>query len=208
MERTAGSAQADPVVGRWEWRLIQPRLPVPDAELEQLVTGLQRDSAETYLLSPASCHNVKLRGGRLEIKRLQQVHPTGLEQWYPALSADFPLSRGAVRQLNEILALGCFALGGPLPDAATLLRQLPLAVRVVPLVKRRRPLRLEGCPGEWVELQVLGRTMRSLSLEHADPERILAALHSRQLHPDHNTSYPTALLRLAAGVPPMSHTGA
>lgn len=151
---------------------------------------------------------MKLRGGRLEVKQLDEVHPTGLERWRPVLSAPFPLSRDAVRFLDDILGLGAFALTGPVPDAAALVRSLPARVSVVPLSKRRRPLVLEGCPGEWVELEALGHSLRSLCLEDPDPDRILRALHARQLHPEDNTSYPTALLRLSAGVSPISQSGA
>jgi hypothetical protein len=196
------------ITPRWEWRLIQSQLPIGAEELAALVTRPPRDSTETYLLSSAAPHNVKLRGGKLEIKALEAVHPSGLERWCPVLSATFPVSRQAVALLNEALGLGAFALPGPILDAGSLLRQLPPRVVVVPLCKRRHALTLDGCPGEWVLLEVGGRQLQSLSLEHPDPARILDVLHARQLHPEHNTSYPTALLRLMAGVSPMSHTGA
>jgi len=60
--------------------------PVPEAVRE-------RKSEEFYIVSQENdSHNVKIRGGKLDIKSLIQT-VDGLEQWEPAMKSEFPIER-------------------------------------------------------------------------------------------------------------------
>src|SRR5512143_1289511 len=101
MARDGGSV----VVPRWEWRVFGVTLPLTPGRLQAAVSGPERESAEYYLLSRASPHNVKIRGGAVEVKRLEEVHPSGLERWRPTLKAPFPLDAGSLTEVWDVLGI-------------------------------------------------------------------------------------------------------
>lgn len=162
-----------PIVPRWEWRTFGPRVPLP-LEFWDGAAGLQEaESEETYLLSPMSPHNVKLREGRVEIKRLERTDAAGLELWQPTLKESFPVS-------HETLEKICLALG----------------VLPVTISKRRTRLSIFDCSGEHVELHVGHERWESLAFEDEHPDRILAVLHHLHIDSRLNESYPRALRRI------------
>jgi hypothetical protein len=59
---------------------------------------VSRQTDEIYLLNSATPHSAKIRGAVLEVKRLVEVDPGGLELWSPALKAGLSAVRahGAV----------------------------------------------------------------------------------------------------------------
>jgi exopolyphosphatase/guanosine-5'-triphosphate,3'-diphosphate pyrophosphatase len=183
---------------RWEWRTfgnaslaaqIDDSLRGPTAAL----------SEEIYILSTASPQNVKIRGGRLEIKVLDAIDPRGLEQWRPTLVVPFPIGSREITEAHE-------AWGLPAPVtmprhasvdvflADVVAGQPPL--HVVHLTKRRAPLLAQGCAGEIAELLVDGRPWISVALEDVDPERVLDAVRHLGLADRDNENYPIALKRI------------
>ncbi len=190
---------SDVVAGRWEWRTFAP------ATLADQFAHLARHPAEppsdeTYLLSRSSPHNVKIRGGRLEIKTLIAIGSHALEQWRPTLRATFPVGAAEI-----LAAYQAWALPAPvtLPRRASIERFLAEAVAGVPalrpihITKRRAALTDAGCAGELVEIITEHQTWISVAIEDEDPARVLAAVRRLGLAGRDNENYPTALKRIA-----------
>ncbi len=159
-----------------------------------------RESDEIYLVSPACTrHNIKYRGGLLDIKVLV-AERDGLQQWTPHAKVSFPLARDwLARELAPPLGLPV----GPLPErigsAKTLVEQLVyphpevLAVRVF---KRRFAFSLEGCLCELAEVEFNSAALATACIESTDAQAV-ATLRTRLGLDDYpNTSYLTALRQL------------
>ena len=69
---------------RWEWRTFSPSLADLEAKIGLAIQIAARQSDEIYLLNSATPHSAKIRAAGLEVKRLVQVDPSGLELWSPA----------------------------------------------------------------------------------------------------------------------------
>jgi hypothetical protein len=157
-------------------------------------------SRESYVLSLASPHNVKIRNGRLEIKHLVATDATGLELWHPVLSSDFPLDRIAIQSVWAAWRL-------PLPlvtasrytHAAFLqeIRNTGAALSRVDVEKRRTRLTIATCEGEHVSLAILGHEWESIAFENVDPLTVWNAVEEIGLRNAEITNYPAALKRLA-----------
>jgi hypothetical protein len=195
---------ATTVVPRWEWRCFAPSLALLERAVAIPSDVVPRDSDEIYILDPTApvTENVKIRDGVLDIKRLGQTDADGLELWEPVFKARFPLGRGDVAA----------AFAGWTPPLAALSREsysieqligdviAPRpALRVARVHKSRRSFAFADCPAELVRLTVESIPVQSFSLEHEDPQRILAALRKLGLDGHANTSYPLGLER-ALGV--------
>lgn len=179
------------VVPRWEWRIFRPTLPWP-AEAVPHADGDVEASADTYLLASGSSFNVKIRRGRLEIKRLERMDEHGLEQWRPIHAFQFPLTPDQV-------ATTCVDLGVCAPDVDTpidveaFLHVMRDKVRVVPVVKRRVRFKLRGCRGEHATLIVDGERWMTIAIEHQDSRHLQQAVESLGYHTSANIRYPRAL---------------
>jgi exopolyphosphatase / guanosine-5'-triphosphate,3'-diphosphate pyrophosphatase len=196
------TASTTPVVPRWEWRSFARTFVAPRT-IGESDAGLQEGDEETYLLSLPTPHHVKVRGDRLEVKRLERTDASGLELWRPVLSATFPIG-------PESLAVACHAWGIAPPGSGTPAHSLADLVRsvVVPhrqlrlatLVKRRVPFTVAGCHGERGQITVGGHRWNTVSFEDTDPGRVRAALQELGLDASANESYAAALKRIL-GVP-------
>lgn len=205
MRHPTTATPAGPVLNtplRWEWRTFSPSPLL--AKVERFVHGAAGVVGdETYVLSRRSVHNVKIRLGRLEVKRLQATAYDGLELWRPTMAEPFPVDANA-------LEMACDALGISPPEpaaipwsAAVFLAQFVVRVpvlRAVSLTKRRTPLLLGECPGEHVALTIAGQRWESIAFEDALPERVVGAVTTLSFAVRDNTSYPAALKRIA-GMP-------
>ena len=189
---------ANKIVPRWEWRCFAASL----ATIAQAVAipgdAASRESDEIYMLDPRGTANAKIRDGVLEIKRLRQIDADGLELWEPVFKARFPLSRSDLAAASpvwplplETLARETYTIEQFIEEVISLVPDLH-AVRVH---KSRRVFTFAGCIAELVRLAVESRTLESFSLEHEEPKRILAALHTLGLDVHANTNYSLGLRR-------------
>jgi exopolyphosphatase / guanosine-5'-triphosphate,3'-diphosphate pyrophosphatase len=80
------------IVPRWERRTFGERFGAADDRLGELVPTSVDDSDELYVVSSRGKGNIKVRGGVLDVKRLEQVGDDGFKQWKPVAKAEFPLS--------------------------------------------------------------------------------------------------------------------
>jgi len=185
------------IVPRWEWRTFGSAFGVADERFAALAAERVQESDETYLLSPASDANVKIRDALMDIKTLVEVGSTGLEQWRPVMKATFPLTRDVLRDV-------CAALGVPVPpstgDAVTLEQLGTLlsgrGVRAIAVHKRRVRYTIDGCASEVTEVVADGRSVRTVAIESEDAGRVLGAVRAMGLSGFENISYPRGLKAL------------
>ena len=181
------------IVPRWEWRTFGAELGAADATFAALEPELVQESDEIYLLSPGTDAAVKIRAGLMDIKLLEEVNAEGLEQWRPAMKETFPLPRGEADKV-------CAALGVTAPSPGTdafsldeflaVLAAPERGVRAVAVHKRRLHYTVNECMSEVTEVEAEGKKARTLAIEAADAERVIATVHDLGLSGRVNTSYP------------------
>ncbi|HEX5634548.1 MAG TPA: hypothetical protein VFX50_15005 [Gemmatimonadales bacterium] len=185
------------IVPRWEWRTFDSEDRVAVGRFAALTAERVQESDEVYLLSPLTDANVKVRDDLMDIKTLEAVGPTGLEQWRPIMKASFPLTADAVQAV-------CSALGVTPPAAlreATTLEELVESlegqgVRAVPVHKLRLRYVIDGAMAEMTEVITGGKRVRSVAIESEDTEQVNQALEEMDLLGITNTSYPRGLKAL------------
>jgi exopolyphosphatase/guanosine-5'-triphosphate,3'-diphosphate pyrophosphatase len=167
------------IVPRWEWRAFGARLEPAERHLGALAPERTEESEESYLLSRHSDASVKLRDGRIDVKRLLQRADDGLEQWLPVMKAGFPLTAAEVRSMLTILRAAAPAL----TRAQYTLEQLAEEVLrphpdllALPVHKRRVHYAYAGCLAERTELSIPGRSVTTVAVEAEEPERVRAAV--------------------------------
>jgi exopolyphosphatase/guanosine-5'-triphosphate,3'-diphosphate pyrophosphatase len=184
------------IVPRWEWRTFGTTFGVADERFAALAAERVQESDETYLLSPASDANVKIRDALMDVKSLVEV-AHGLEQWRPVMKATFPLSRDVVKDV-------CAALGVAVPAAlgdAVSLEQLAAGlaergVRAIAVHKRRVRYTVDGCTSEVTDVVADGKPVRTIAIESEDAAGVLGAVRAMGLAGFENISYPRGLKSL------------
>ena len=89
------------IIPRWEWRTFGRGVEVAEPHVANLTSTGVQESDETYLLA-GTRNTAKIRAGLMDIKVLVEVNPDGLEQWRPAMKAEFPLSAGEVTTASNL----------------------------------------------------------------------------------------------------------
>ena len=190
---------------RYEWRAWASAFP----DLPNPATG--QESSETYFLLPGhdGC-NLKLREGRLELKRLAGVSH-GLQRWRFSPAKEFPL---AVDDLPPPVR-ACMASVEFLPGEHELraaLRRAGLAV--VDIRKLRRLFSVDGCQAEVTLVEQAGAMATTAAIEAETLDAARQAVASLELDRWPNRAYPAALAAWIAGrltevapPPPVSQLG-
>jgi exopolyphosphatase / guanosine-5'-triphosphate,3'-diphosphate pyrophosphatase len=183
------------IIPRWEWRIFGVDFGVAEAALAASAPGRVEESDELYLLSAAGA-NVKVRYDLMDIKLLREIDGDGLERWEPVLKAGFPLPAAEVVRVFDALGVSSPPLTR---DAYTLdqflaeLVEPSGVVRAVRVHKRRQRYTLANCMAEVAELEVDGRSTRTIAVESEDAFAVMAAVRSLGLDGHVNTSYPRGL---------------
>jgi len=159
------------------------------------------ESRETYFIGavPADDRNLKIRNGRLELKRLVD-RQAGLERWQPAGQWAFPVLSGRVLDLL------------PAEDTGHWRRQLPpqltcdellsfvclpeVACYPAEVFKRRFRFDLAPCRAELDQLLVNGAAIQSLAIESTNARALLHLQEELQIETCENVSFPRALSRI------------
>ncbi len=180
---------------RWEWRAWGGLDNTGDT-LAPLRAGEVHTSDETYVLSLHGDASVKVRDGLLDVKTLQHVDGTGLQQWVPVLKAAFPVDA-------DVLTTMFTALGAPHsePTRARYTREQLEREIIVPrddlllvaVHKVRRRSTLGGCMVEITDLTVDGTTTTSVAAESTDPRLVRETVGRLGLADRRNTSVPRGL---------------
>jgi exopolyphosphatase / guanosine-5'-triphosphate,3'-diphosphate pyrophosphatase len=189
----------DHIVPRWEWRTFGQDFGAAEARFAALEAVDVQNSEEVYLVSAATDANVKVRDGLLDIKRLERVDEHGLEQWRPELKAPFPIGASAVAQAWVALGLPESAPAASalsLDQLVAALTSSRVPIRVMNVQKTRTRYRVDGCISELTDVVVDGTKMRTVAIEDADAEKVVAAVRSMALDGFRNISYPRALKQL------------
>ena len=197
------STEASPetaIVPRWEWRTFGERFDVAEDELGALAPDRIEESDETYLLSLDGTDTVKVRGGLVDIKHLEEVSDEGLERWMPVMKAAFPLAAGDVGATLTALGVAIASPPGDVPTVEELLAELVepnprlLAIGVR---KRRGRFTLDGCMVELTEVDTDSGATRTVAVESPDLQLVVATVRRLGLEGRPNVSYPRALKALA-----------
>ncbi|HVX39201.1 MAG TPA: hypothetical protein VHB25_06475 [Gemmatimonadaceae bacterium] len=193
-----GAAIVSEIRVRWEWRAFDPPHKAARDALARAdePPGPPVTSDEVYVLSRLSPHNVKIRGGQLDVKMLEATRASGLELWRPTLKARFPVTPAELAPVWH-----AWAITPPhrLAESYTLDRLLREIVDAIPtllaisVVKHRTRLTLAGCAGEHARIEIAGRELTTIAFEDEDPERVLHTVHAAGLDALPTSSYPAAL---------------
>jgi len=198
----AGSKRSSGPAPRYEYRVWGENLAALEARIEEDGhNGQLRKSVETYVVAPSNpAVNPKIRGGKLDVKVLVQVHE-GLEQWEPRFKAAFPLLAEAVRcSFFPLLGLDAPELQR---DEYTREQLLEDVVRPHPelmiarIGKRRRGFTIDGCLAEIATVDFADRSLQTVAIEGVDAAEVIAVGGRIGLVAHENVSYPAEICRLA-----------
>ena len=183
------------IVARWEWRAFGQDVEVARGAFASLDPQRVEESDETYLLSRAGDASVKVRGGRLDVKQLENVRDDGLEQWRPVLKAAFPL---VASDVGFVLAV--MRAAGPRTRGARSAEDVANAspdLRALSVHKRRERYAVGSCLAELTQIKAPGGTIETIAVESEDPARVAATVRELGLDPRRNVCMARGLKTLA-----------
>jgi exopolyphosphatase / guanosine-5'-triphosphate,3'-diphosphate pyrophosphatase len=189
---------------RWEWRTFGDDFGAADSLFASMNPEATQESEETYLVTPFTDRTVKVRAGLMDIKLLEEVDESGLEQWRPVLKAEMPLSSGDVEEVYAALGVTVQVSGEkryPLEDLVAELGSRRSDLRSVPVRKKRLRYILKGCMVEVTEVLAGGSRSRTIAIESPDPESVTSLVRELGLSHLPNTSYPR-WLQATTGIEP------
>jgi hypothetical protein len=189
------------VVPRFEFRAFAQTFGLAAEKVRRYAACRDIDeSFERYLIvAGAENHNVKIRGGRLEIKRLIERRDS-LERWEPVAETNAPVARGFLRE-TLFPALGVAAVDWSRAEYSIddLLAEVVGPRRefwTATVFKRRFRFTVDDCPTEIDDLLINGAAIRSLAVEAEQPGRLLAVMGKLGLSEYENVNYPRAIRRV------------
>jgi exopolyphosphatase / guanosine-5'-triphosphate,3'-diphosphate pyrophosphatase len=186
------------IVPRWEWRTFGETFGEAEERLAALEPTRVSESDELYVVSSRREASVKVRGGVLDVKRLEQVDDDGLEQWRPVAKAEFPIAAADVAALLS-------ELGVPDPPLVRADYELEELVEVVgqspdllsvSVHKRRAHYTVGGCAAEVTEVRTGALRTRTIAVEDEDPALVRATVGELGLGSRPNVSFPHGLMAL------------
>ena len=184
---------------RWEWRTFGDTFGDAEARLAALPPTRLDESEELYILSSRVEGSIKVRGGNLDVKRLERVSEDGLQQWRPVANAEFPIAATDVAALLAALDVSVPSLDR---EAYALDRLIDEVVAPhgdllsVPVRKHRVHHVLDGCRAEVTLLRSGPRTTRTIAVEDEDPTLVRSTVEALGLWSRPNVSVPRGLIRL------------
>lgn len=187
------------IIPRWEWRTFGESFGAADAAFAALTAKDIVESDEIYFLAPATNENVKVRDKLMDIKTLQQVNADGLEQWKPVMKGTFPLPAAEVKKVFDAFHIEAPALTRPGYTMEQFIDELAKPgdrLRVVNVHKKRARYTVDGCMAEMTDVTADGKTTRTVALELADPDHVIATVRKIGLGGFENINYPRGLKQL------------
>jgi exopolyphosphatase/guanosine-5'-triphosphate,3'-diphosphate pyrophosphatase len=186
------------IVPRWEWRTFGDSFAEAESRLDALEPARVDDSDELYILSERVEGSIKVRGGQLDVKRLEAVSEDGLEQWNPVSKAEFPLDAAELASLLTALGTSVPSLVLETYDVEQLVEVVDLHddLRTVPVSKNRIHYLVDGCMAELTDVRSGRRTTRTIAVENEDPAVVRATVEALGLWPRPNLSFPRGLALL------------
>lgn len=193
---------AGKIIPRWEWRTFGENFGVSEEKIKSYEMGNFKKSSEKYILSRNSNENCKVRDELMDIKSLQQVNDDKLEQWYPTLKEGFPLSQETITMLcKDFFKVEVPAMDKEAYDFEAYI-ELCKTVKdlvVVDVYKERSIYVINEAIVEIAETKFNGVPMRTICVEHTDPENVINVV--RMLGAEHfeNINYIQAMKK-AVGI--------
>jgi len=193
---------AGKIIPRWEWRTFGDNFGVSEEKIKSYEMGNFKKSSEKYILSRNSNENCKVRDELMDIKSLQQINDDKLEQWYPTLKEGFPLSQETITMLcKDFFKVEVPAMDKEAYDFEAYI-ELCKSVKdlvVVDVYKERSIYVINEAIVEIAETKFNGVPMRTICVEHTDPENVINVV--RMLGADHfeNINYIQAMKK-AVGI--------
>lgn len=186
------------IIPRWEWRTFGDELTDGIQAIQQYPQGKVRESSEIYILSEKSNDNTKIRDMLMDIKTLLRVNQDGLEQWTPIMKAGFPI------HITD-LAVVYKAFNIPMPyfqkDEYTyeeylneLIKPAP-ELHIVDVFKKRYGYTIDDCIVEIAEVTFNGKPIKTIAVEHANPELVISTVKKLGLDHYENVNYIKAMKR-------------
>ena len=187
---------AKPIVARWEWRTFGAGFDEPEARIRKFEQYNFKESGEVYVLSRNSDENVKVRDDLLDIKSLQEVNGDGLEQWFPVLKAGFPI---AVEDLKGVFFY--FKVPEPIFGRKEytfdqFLNEIVKPnqnLRLVQVKKKRYIYVINGAVTEIAETDFDGVALRTICVEHEDPDVVMKTVRELGMEDLPNINYIQAM---------------
>ena len=184
---------------RWEWRTFGEGVKPAEGRFAALSPDAVQESDERYVLSLRNGDTVKVRDKLLDVKRLVRVNDDGLEQWEPALKAEFPVAADLVRSVVDGLHAAVPALERSAYTEDELFGEVvgPSSDLVaVDVHKTRRRFTIGGCSAELTDVRADRAETRTIAVESEDPERVTAVVGELGLGSLANVSVPRGLAAL------------
>jgi exopolyphosphatase/guanosine-5'-triphosphate,3'-diphosphate pyrophosphatase len=166
------------IVPRWEWRTFGG-FAEAERKLAAIAPERVHESEEIYLLSVASDASVKVRDGLMDVKLLEAIDGDGLEQWNPAMKAEFPLAVADVRGVFDALDLPAPSFSRETYTADQLVGELidpDPRLRALEVHKHRERFTVCGAMAEVSEVRAAEDTRRTIAIESEDPSLVVAAV--------------------------------
>ena len=187
------------IIPRWEWRTFGQDFGEAESRIREHEAGNFKRSEEKYILSAKSDENTKIRDDLMDIKSLQQVNGDKLEQWYPTMKENFPMPKEKL----EVLFRDFFKV--PVPafqrdkyTYAEFLEELVRpceALQVVDVYKERLIFVINMAIVEIAETRFNGIPLRTVCIEHADPDNVMKTVRQLGLEGFENINYIRAMKR-------------
>ncbi|MBN1948182.1 MAG: hypothetical protein JW784_00400 [Candidatus Cloacimonetes bacterium] len=184
---------------RWEWRAFGSQFPDEEAQIRQYDITSTRESTELYIISIHSNDNTKIRDELMDIKTPLRISQDGLEKWTVVMKAGFPI------HINE-LALVYKAWGIPIPyldkdeySYQEYLNKLIIEntdLRTVEVNKTRHGYLINEVIVEIADVSFNSTPLRTIAVEHADPDKVIDIINRLGLRKYENTNYIKAIKRL------------
>jgi exopolyphosphatase/guanosine-5'-triphosphate,3'-diphosphate pyrophosphatase len=184
------------IVPRWEWRTFGDAFGEAEARLEALAPTGVDDSDELYVISGRGEGSIKVRGGQLDVKRLEQVSDDGLEQWRPVAKAEFPIAATDVASLLSALDVAVPPLRRDAYGLDEFVDEVvgPSADLLSLRVHKRRVHFLVGdCLAELTDVRSGSHATRTLAVEAENPALVRATVEELGLWSRPNVSFPRGL---------------
>ena len=186
------------IIPRWEWRTFGDDLSKGEENIRKHPQGKVRESSEIYILSRASNDNTKIRDMLMDIKTLLRVNDDGLEQWTPILKAGFPI------HITD-LAIVYKAFNIPIPylqkDEYSYQEYLDKLIKpaeeleIVNVFKKRYGYTINDCIVEIAEVKFNEQPVKTIAVEHPDPELVINTVKELGLIDYENVNYIKAMKR-------------
>ncbi|MCL2410746.1 MAG: hypothetical protein FWC97_03800 [Treponema sp.] len=185
------------IIPRWEWRTFGQAFGEAENNIKKHKEAGFKKSEEKYILSKKSNNNIKIRDDLADVKTQLNVNADKLEQWTVAMKQSFPAPKDSL----EVLFRDYFKVSVPsfTKDTYTYTEFLDELVGkcdqlvIVEVEKERQAYDINGTVVEIAETKFNGVPMRTICVEHADPDLVISTVRELGLVDLENINYINAM---------------